>query len=375
MRDHPARVVVVLAHEQDPERWRVRHDAGEVADATPYGYDTAASWFDLRWAASHPEGPVVRRIRSRIALLLGFDLLHVWRNRRLVRESDVVWTHTEREHLAVAALLVLRRRDRRPRVLAQSVWLWDRWPTFGAVRRAVLARLLRRQDVEVVHSTLNRADSEQAVPGRLVVSVPFGTTPPRAAHAEQGAEVVAVGNDTHRDWQTLAEAAGRLPAHRFRVVTTASRARQIAWPANVTVQGARSRDEIERIYAAATVAVVPLRENRHASGSTACVEARAAGLSLVVSRTGGIEPYAGPEARIVVPGDGAALADAIRDALAAERDADRAVRGDGGVVAQGLTQADYVRRYVLVTQFLLGDRPWPDDATALHEVVVDVPED
>jgi hypothetical protein len=134
-------------------------------DLTPYGYDLAGDRFDMVWSVAAPEGRLGRALRVRIANALGFDLVHAWRNRTLLFRADVIWTHTEREHLAVALLQRFRRRSRRVPVLAQSVWLWDAWQTWGAPRRALVGWLLRTHPVEAVHSARNRDVSRRAVPG------------------------------------------------------------------------------------------------------------------------------------------------------------------------------------------------------------------
>ena len=59
---------------------------------------------------------------------LGFDFIHTLRNRDEILRSDVIWTHTEHEYLSVALLLLLKGRKASPALLAQSVWLLDKWP-------------------------------------------------------------------------------------------------------------------------------------------------------------------------------------------------------------------------------------------------------
>ncbi|WP_072313817.1 glycosyltransferase [Agrococcus sp. Marseille-P2731] len=347
-----ARVVVALSYEQDPARWRERHERGEVLDATPYGYERAMDRFDMEWTRSHPEAAAVARVRRALAGRLGFDLVHVWRNRALLRSADVIWTHTEREHLAIAAVL----RGRGPLVLAQSVWLWDAWPQWGASRRRRVARLLRRHAVEVVHSRVNLADARRAVPRRRVELVPFGSATLPSVREDASAHpplVLAVGNDVDRDWPLLAAAAEQLPERRFRVISGSRSARAVRWPQNVEHATTATRESLVASMRDAACVVVPVRQNRHASGTTSCIEALGAGRPLVVSDAGGLGDYVGRAARLVEPGDREALVGAIAEALSgsvAPPDASTAA-------ARGLTQADYVERYVLITRWLLG-HPW-----------------
>ena len=351
-------VVVVLGADQDAAQWRQRHARGETLDETPYGYDRAEPLVRLSWTRSATESARARQWRRSIAGRLGFDIVHVWRNRRLIRSADVVWTHTEREHLAVALLQFFVPRGRRVPVLAQSVWLWDAWARWGGARRRVVAALLRTQSIEVVHSRVNRDIARRSVPGRAVELLPFGSAASARPMVRQQAGaaplVLAVGNDADRDWSVLAAAAARLPDARFHVASSSPRARAVEWPANATVRPAATRAELMGLYAAASVVVVPLKENRHASGATACIEALGAGRPLVVTAVGGVDDYVRDEARMVDVGDAEALVNALGDALAgrvAAPSADAAER-------RGITQRDYVNRYLLVTAWMLGRQEW-----------------
>jgi len=352
-------VAVLLGHDQDVRAWRRRHARGEVVEPTPYGYDLAGTVFEMRWADTAAERPVVRRIRERFVRTWGFDLIHVWRNRRLVRWADVVWTHTEREHLAVAALQALRIRRRTP-VLAQSVWLWDRWPHLGRPQRALVRLLLRRHAVECTHSRENLAFSLQQVPGRRVILLPFGTTVPSGAGPEREASrarplVLALGNDADRDWDLMRQVAEAMPDLDFRIASSRRSVRALPWPANAVCEPARSQGEIADLYRAATVVAVPLKANRHASGATTCVEATGAGRALVVTDTGGIADYVPAGTPLVAVGDHRGWIGALRAVVD-----DPPAVDPGFVRSHGLTQRDYVGRYVAVTRELLG-RNSPDE--------------
>lgn len=355
------RVAVMLHYDQDPVRWRDRHAAGETLDETPYGYDLAQEWCDLEWCRSHPENVFVARLRRRLSAALGYDLVHAWRNRRLLREADVVWTHTEREHLAVAALP-----GRRPTVIAQSVWLWDDWPRTPERRRRRLARLLRRHAVELTLSPENARIAAEAVPGRTVAFVPFGSQV--AADSAQPAPdpgspvVLAPGNDVHRDWPLLREVALALPDVGFRIATARASARALDWPANAEV-GPATVAELETLYATCAAVAVPLRPNAHASGITVCIEALGASRPLVASRAGGLEAYLDGAAALAAPGDAAGFARAVADAVRGDVPAS----GPDVLRARGLTQLDYVLRLVHVTRAVLG-APWSPAISALAPV-------
>lgn len=371
------RVAVLLAHDLDVERWRSRYESGEVLDATPYGYHRAAAWFDLAWSRGYPESRLRRRVRVGVSRSLGFDLIHAWRNRALLRSADAVWTHTEREHLAVAVIQRLTPWRARVPVLAQTVWLWDEWPSFGRGRRTGLAVLLRTHTVEAVHSSVNRGDSIAAVPNRSVVLVPFGTSSAVGMSSDQPSEsawptvpartvagrVLAVGNDRDRDWRLVAQVAEARPELQFWVASRSRAVQAISWPSNVHVESVSRREDLGDLYRSADVVVVALRPNRHASGTTALIEALASGCRVVFTDTGGLGDYAGDTATPVPPGDADALAGALDEALVNGEH-----RPPGVVAERGLTQEDYVSRYVLITRWLLGEQPLGPEVSDFRSV-------
>ncbi len=361
------RVVILLGYDQDPVRWRSRFDAGRTLDVTPYGYELAEQWCEVTWARSHPESAFTRRVRLRAMRLLGFDLVHAWRNRRLLRAADVVWAHTEREHLAVAALPL----PRPQRVVAQSVWLWDEWSSYSRRRQRRTARLLHRLRVEYTLSPANAQASTQRVTGRRVQFLPFGTqvagtAAPADVVAERPPLVLAPGNDVHRDWPLLMEVARALPDVHFRVATNRASALALDWPANASV-GPADADELRELYAGCAAVAVPLRPNLHASGVTVCLEAIGAGRPLVVTDVGGVGVYVDGAAELAAMGDVAAFTVAIRNAITGSVP----TPGSDFLERRGLTQRDYVLRFVRASIALATGQP---DATISAFASVPAPE-
>lgn len=362
----PAPKVAVLLHrDQDASAWRERHARGETMDVTPYGYERATDRFDLTWSTSLPESSIVRTLRMRLGAVFGFDIVHAWRNRRMLFGADLIWTHTEREHLAVALLQRLRRRRNRVPVLAQSVWLWDAWSGWGRIRRRFVAWLLCTHAVEAVHSRLNLERSRTDVPGRNVVLVPFGSAAVTREAGEPSVPplVLVVGNDADRDWATLADALRHMGDIVVRIASKSAAARQPAWPSGTTVAPTSSLAELADLYRKASVVVVPLRQNLHASGATSCIEALAARRRLVVTDAGGLADYVDDAARLVPVGDSAALASAIGLALADDTGA-----GRDPWVERGLTQRDYIERYVLLSRWILDGGEMPRAVSAFEAV-------
>lgn len=367
------RVAVIVRFGLNPQRWAERHARGEVVDQTPYAYHLAEQWFAVDWSADHDESSLARWWRMSIRRLLGFDFVHVWRNRRIIRTADAVWTHTEREHLAVALLKMLAPRRYRAVSIAQSVWLWDSWPQMSRARAAFLRLLLRRHAVEVVLSRVNRDASRAAVPGRNVVRVPFGTHFASPAAAAAGAprstppRVLVVGNDRHRDWGMLAEVTTLVPEADFDIISLSEDARARQWPHNVEVRSALQA-QVLAAYADSTLVALPLRENTHASGCTVAIEAISAGIPLIVSDAGGIDEYvADADADLVPVGDAVAFAEALRRRLSAPA-GDRIPPTTAA--DRGLSERDYIARLALLTQAALA-RTRIDAAVEAFERVPD----
>lgn len=355
------RVLIVLRRGLDPSVWLRRFARGETWDRTPYGYDRAESEFDLTWTTDAPETLLGGMVRSAVRGLLGFDLVHVWRNRRALEAAEAVWTHTEREHLAVAFLKWRSPKRYRARSIAQSVWLWDNWDRYSGLRRRFYRKLLALHDVELVLSRENRDYSQLQAPGRTVLRIPFGTQGVgdqdlRAASGD--GTILAIGNDRHRDWDLLAAVATAHPELSFVVSSLSREVQSRPWPSNITVSATGSARELARMYARASVAVIPLVHNLHASGCTVAIEAISAGIPLVVSDAGGIDEYvSGSGAHLVPVGDAEAFGAAILSATGA-----REAAADGPRVyrERGLTQADYVQRYAMITRDVLS-------GSAIHE--------
>ncbi|TFV84147.1 glycosyltransferase [Microbacterium sp. dk485] len=365
------RVFVFLRHGLGETAWESMREAGVAWEESPYGYGRAAKWFDLHWSRDRQDSRTGRFARRALRRVLGFDLMHAWHNRRAIYEADAVWTHTEFEHLAVAALKALRLSRPSFVTLAQTVWLWDSWGSYSRLRRALLARLLRRHDKELVLSRANHMVSVAAVPNRVVSIVPFGTELPtvkRIGRQDRRPVVVAVGNDKHRDWATLAAAARQMEDVDFIVHSSAAAALNVRWPRNVDLRRHSVTTDVLASYAEANVAVVPLVENLHASGITVAMEAMASGVPLVASDTGGISDYvSGPGCLLTPPGDAHELARSIGDALSTEvQDASPELRAR--LFERGLSQEQYVWRLVWCTLDLLHAAKLPPEVHDFRHV-------
>lgn len=365
-RSESPRVAIILGYGQDACRWAAHNSSGTVRDSTPYSYHLAGGRFSLTWSVDHPENPIQRSWRRLVRRLAGTDIVHVWRNRGLLTTADAVWTHTEKEHLAVVFVLQMMGCKNRPKILGQSVWLWDTWGRRSRIWRWWASRLLAKLDVEVVHSTWNLERSRTSVPNRRVVRLPFGTSGPPRSDPPSGGYVLAIGNDIHRDWALLARAAELTPEVSYVVASPSRRAERTHWPPNVQLTCARGVAECDAQYYGASLVVLPLKTNLHASGATVCIEAAAANRPLLAVDTGGVDEYVrAVGGSLVQAGDAHLLAAEIRRTLSMPSLASATMTRPESV---GLSSEDYVTRYMWLTEMLLGKCTWNESITMFTPV-------
>ena len=152
--------------------------------------------------------------------------MHAWRNRAALLNTDVIWTHTEQEHLAAALILKLAgAQGKRPLLLAQSVWLFDKWNSFGGPRRWLYRKLIARADALTTLARDN-ADLCRRYLGRDAEFVYYGLntqdfpiTEPRQWQPNRPLRIAAIGNDRDRDWRTFLAAFGGDERYDVRLAT------------------------------------------------------------------------------------------------------------------------------------------------------------
>ena len=357
-------VFVHLARGFDAREWSRRRDSNQligINDPTPYCYGRAEAFHcSIRFSEDRPEGPIGRVLRLALRLLLGFDYLHARRNAAAIRSSQIVWTHTESQFLAVALLLLLgSRREQRPKLLGQSVWLFDRWPSFSRLRRAFYARLIKEVDVLTVHSPDNFAIARALFPGKWVEIVRFGI-PEHSKVAPRlrtgtAAKVLCVGNDGHRDWATAVKALQNRQDIEVTIISGSASPGLVRDASNVRIRRVRENRELLAAMDDATMMLVPLKPNHHASGITVIQEAVLRGLPVVATDTGGLRAYfEGDAVHYVPPGDPQAIHKAVLSVMADPADAyRRAVLAQSRMGAGGLGGDAFVERHVELTRKLV----------------------
>lgn len=354
-------VHVHLFYGADPRRYRKGENIGSL-----YGYHHAESAeFALNYAQDASESTPMRFMRRALKAACGFDFIHAWRNRRAILQSDVIWTHTEQEHLAVALVLLMnaKKGGARPLLLAQSVWLLDRWPGYGALRRAIYKRLLERADLLTTLASENAALCGEYF-GREARHVLYGLNtsdfplrPPAEWTPHTPVRVAAIGNDRDRDWNTLVSALGNDSRYQVRIATR-RRMPASARADNVDIVRVSGIKQQHALYDWADLVVVPLRPNTHASGITVMLEAAALGKPMIATKVGALEDYFDDKAASYVePFNAEQLRDAanalVADparALAQAREACEQLR------TRDLTTQHFARQHAQLTREMLHER-------------------
>ncbi|WP_321795363.1 glycosyltransferase [Caballeronia sp. J97] len=288
-------VHVHLFHGADPRHYRKGDGIGCL-----YGYHHAESpEFALSYSRDSAESKPARFMRRALKAVAGFDFIHTWRNRDAILSCDAVWTHTEQEYLAAALLLLFKgKRDGQPLLLAQSIWLLDKWSEYGALRRWLYRKLIARADILTTHSSVNAAlvreyfgrDATQVFYG--LNTRDFALNEPQAWNPHAPLRIGAIGNDRDRDWTTLATAFRNDERYEVRIATRRRVSASLRAP-NVDVAPAIGLNAARELYDWADVMVVPLRANTHASGLTVLLESVALGKPVIVTDVGGLRDYFG----------------------------------------------------------------------------------
>lgn len=368
-RNAPIRVFVHLARGFGAAHWQARWERGDIIglnEHLPYGYFWAREdGCVVEYSQDRREGPFGGALRLGLRLLLGFDFVHAWRNRRGIYAADIVWTGTESQYLAV--LLLLRCWSRRPKVIAQSIWLFDTWPRLSIPKRWLYRSLINDAAALTVHSVEGVKVAHTLFPRQRALFMPYGITadkmvPPDGRAPHRPIRVLSAGSDRHRDWATLVSALRDWPDAELRIVAPRLPA-TLKLGANASLVHPATNDEYLALYRWADVVALALNPNRHGSGITVVEEATVLGVPVVVTDIGGLRGYFSDQEVRYVP---ATDADAMRKAIAAVAEdpnsARMVERAQYRMIEAGLTSRGVARRHAQLSRELLADtQPFASD--------------
>jgi glycosyltransferase involved in cell wall biosynthesis len=364
----PARVFVHLARGFGAQSWQERWAAGRIIginERLPYGYFRAAEdgcsiVYSEDWKANWFE----QQLRSWVMSVIGLDILHAWRNRKGIYDSDIVWTHTEFQYLAVLLLFRIMFWRRRPRLIAQTVWLFDNWHGLASAKRWMLARFIAKADVLTFLSPENLKVARALFPDFRCEFVPFGINtdefaPLKNEKAHHPVHILSIGNDPHRDWQALIHAAKDMPECHLKIACRQLAELEISSYSNVEILNISSNTQLLEAFEWADLLVIALKWNLHASGITVLEEAAVRGVAIICTNTGGLRAYFSDDEVYYVPvGDPSAIRKAI--VRLSEDDTLRwtlAARAQERMKNGGLSSRCYARRHAEISRQLLAPGP------------------
>ena len=204
------------------------------------------------------------------------------------------------------------------------------YPIGSEIRRSFVGSLLHKfRPVLFADSELQEIETRFGLQHGFVSVAWFGVdetfwTLPQDVVLRKG--VLAVGNDSRRDFQTLVEAAKLLPDRGFTVITRRERPDNL--PANVDwlrgdwKDAPISDEQLRALYHDAACVVVPLEESIQPSGQSVAMQAMMCGAPVVHTKTlgwwGADVICDGKKVGLVPAADGEALAQAINGFYSSE---------------------------------------------------------
>ena len=357
-------VFVQLAYGFGGKNWKKRWENGEIIginEPQAYGYYRAASEdVNVVYSEDTPENSLQKLMRLGVRAILGFDLIHAWRNRRQLLMADVVWTHTESQTLAVLAILALLRPLHRPKIVGQVVWLLDKWNRCTLLHNILYRRLLRSLDVMTLHSSLNYCDAKRLFPKMRIEQVMFGIRAdemcePALRNQSSSCKIISLGNDIHRDWPTLLKASMQMPQVSLCIASKSHLAHKLSRTVqNAEILHVKTNNELLAFYNSADMVVVTLHPNRHASGLTVIQEAFIRGIPVIATDTGGLRDYFSDEMVLYVPPhDPKALQDAILALYASPEKCRNMVIAGQKRIRTSINSNSYAHHHVQLSRDLL----------------------
>jgi len=243
-----------------------------------------------------------------------------WALRRELGRVDVVVASTTGTAMALATWRAARML-RTPLVGIVAGLVNDPWSR----RRAVTTRALlwRMHSVLYGEGELEPLLSRAPFLHERIHVNPFGVDTGFWKPGDEDCDgVLAIGNDGHRDWDTLVAAASKITAP---VEIYTARSRPDTLPANVAWRPAGwheqvlSDRDVRDLYRRAAVVVVPVQDVPQPSGQSVTLQAMACGRPVVLTRTRGLWSSSGPvdgvNVTFVSPRDPDALAGGVVDLL------------------------------------------------------------
>jgi len=371
--DGDTRLIRVFVHLSVPygaERWQDSFKNGKligINDRLPYGYYRAAEdGCQIVYSEDKKENRLDRSFRLWMKSIFGVDIVHAWRNRKGIYDSDVVWTHTELQYIAVLMLFHILFWKPRPKLIAQSVWLYDRWQDLGLLKRWVFSRLIAKADILTVLSPENLKVARTLFPHIRSEFIPFGINvdelaPLKKEKIHHPIRILSIGNDPHRDWQILIQSVKDLPDCHLKIASWKLNKEAIKYYNNIELLHISTDSKLFSAYEWADIILLTIKLNLHASGITVLQEAAVLGVAATCSDIGGLKAYFSDEEVYFIPhGDASEIQKAIATLAGDDQLRWRlAERAQARMRPGDLSSRSYARRHAELSRELLAWGPVP----------------
>ena len=350
---------VHLGYGFDAERYRQLYEKGLAPDPVPYGFHHATEFGPrVTYSTDHGESKILRLMRRAGQKLLGFDLIHAYRNRSKISEADVIWTMEEKQYLAVLFLARLIPSLRNKKVFGQTIWLFDRWKRMHWIKRFFLAHLIRSAAALTVHSRNYVGLPELAASSIHTLLLPFGVSQDsfplntQVRDRQNPIRILSMGTDPTRDWKTLLAAFGNDERFEVIVITKALSPDDLSSYNNISIKDKPTIQTFQDSYNWADFVVVSMSTNLY-SGITVALEATSMGVPVVCSATGGVPTYFDPgEVLYVRPQNPEELREAVLNCQDDQRAA-LVQRAQRRFAAEDYSTRGMAWRYVQLSQQML----------------------
>lgn len=239
-------------------------------------------------------GRLHRKVRDVIEHRSGVDVDMALRAMPQAFRAEAVLAMFERRARFVARL---RRRGITP-YSSRPFWAISCWWAEDLLHMDDRARSSVVRDIEGIDGIIVFSENQRkifasaGVPEEKIHPVDFGVDTDfySPAPSESRFEVLSVGVDRGRDFESLVAAARLVPEARFDIVTQPGRLRD-ALPANVTVHPPVSIESHRDNLRGAELVVVPTHDLAYPTGQSVLLEASACGKCVAVTSTPAMDQY------------------------------------------------------------------------------------
>lgn len=274
------------------DRWNQKWNDGLSNDPYPYGYNWAESEnFTVSYIKCKTiNNPLLRKLYQ--YFILPIKALN----------SDAIWTHYEADAFKIALLKKMPFIKRFiPKQVACFIWLADNFQGYSRWKRRIVRWLIKEIE-QIVYLAPTESiffSNVLGLPDNKHGFVPFGINldsycegPMEKVEGLDFPFLLSLGNDVHRDIDTLEDLANRLDG-KIKVVFATRNGefiKRLSNNKNIVVVSVDLK-QVRWLYKQCSFVILPLLQNQHASGCTTMLEAAVNKKAVLATKTPGLDAY------------------------------------------------------------------------------------